>query len=142
MTSLPTPVPEQKTEPKAEEKAKVETKQEAPVEAPKVTPPASTPEVKADAKADAKPATPTTPSKAPALGLAAGEEVVATASNAKPKADTPAKETDSAAPKANVKYVIPVGTFETEESVKNVTAKLKDSKIQRSEEHTSELQSH
>ena len=129
VTSLPTPVPEQKTEPKAEEKAKVETKQEAPVEAPKVTPPASTPEVKADAKADAKPATPTTPSKAPALGLAAGEEVVATASNAKPKADTPAKETDSAAPKANVKYVIPVGTFETEESVKNVTAKLKDSKI-------------
>ena len=129
VTSLPTPVPEQKTEPKAEEKAKVETKQEAPVEAPKVTPPASTPEVKADAKADAKPATPTTPSKPPALGLAAGEEVVTTASNAKPKADTPANTADSAAPKANVKYVIPVGTFETEESIKNVTAKLKDSKI-------------
>jgi DedD protein len=123
VTSLPTPVAEQKPEPKVEEKAKAETKQEAPVEAPKVAPPAP------EAKADAKSATPTTPSKAPALGLAAGEEVVATASNAKAKADTPSKATDSAAPKTNVKYIIPVGTFETEENVKSVTARLKENKI-------------
>ena len=127
VTSLPTPVAEQKPEPKVEEKAKAETKQEAPVEAPKVAPPA--PEAKTDAKADAKSAIPTTPSKAPALGLAAGEEVVATASNAKAKADTPSKAADSAAPKINVKYIIPVGTFETEENVKSVTVRLKENKI-------------
>jgi DedD protein len=126
VTSLPTPATESKSEPKAEEKAKVETKQEVPVEASKVTPPAAAPEAKSEPKADIKTATPATSSKAPALGLAAGEEVVATASNVKPKADTPAKTADT---KANVKYVIPVGTFETEESIKNVTGKLKDNKI-------------
>jgi DedD protein len=132
VTSLPTPVAEPKAEPKAEEKAKVETKREATVEAPKVTPPAVAPEAKAEPKMDVKSATPATPassSKAPALGLAAGEEVVATASTSKAKADTTAKGADSTAPKTNVKYVIPVGTFETEENVKNVTTRLKESKI-------------
>ncbi|WP_353431542.1 SPOR domain-containing protein [Polynucleobacter sp. MWH-UH23A] len=114
VTSLPTPVPDPKPEPKAEEKARVETKQEVPAEVPKVVAPAP------EAKAEAKP---------PALGLAAGEEVVATASNAKAKVDNPAKTADSVASKTNVKYIIPVGTFETEENVKNVTTKLKESKI-------------
>lgn len=118
VTSLPTPVTDPKPEPKAEEKAKVETKvetkQELPAEVPKVVAPAP------EAKAEAKP---------PALGLAAGEEVVATASNAKAKVDNPAKTADSVAPKTNVKYIIPVGTFETEENVKNVTTKLKENKI-------------
>jgi DedD protein len=127
VTSLPTPVAEQKPEPKVEEKAKSETKQETPVEAAKVAPPA--PEAKVEAKTDAKSATPTTSPRAPALGLAAGEEVVATSSNAKSKADTPAKVADGTAPKTNVKYTIPVGAFDSEENVKNVTARLNQNKI-------------
>ena len=130
VTSLPTPSADPKPEQKVEEKAKVETKQEAPVDAPKAAAPA--PEAKTDAKSAPTPPAPTTPTvsaKAPALGLAAGEEVVATAPNAKAKVDTPVKTVDSATPKTNVKFIIPVGTFETEESVKNVTAKLKEYKI-------------
>ena len=130
ITSLPTPGADSKPEPKAEEKAKVETKKEA-VEAPKAASPA--PEVKTEAKADAKlapaPTTPTVSTKAPVLGLAAGEEVVATTPNAKAKVDDTVKPVDSAASKTPVKYTIPVGTFETEESVKTVTAKLKEYKI-------------
>lgn len=126
VTSLPTPSAESKPEPKAEEKVKVEpkqeTKQETPVEAPKVATPA--PEI----KAEVKPVTPA-PSKTPALGLAAGEEVVAAAPNAKAKVDAPAKTADSATPKSAVKYSIPVGSFATDESIKNVTAKLKEFKI-------------
>jgi DedD protein len=128
VTSLPTPSTDPKPEPKVEEKAKVETKQEAPVESLKVASPA--PEVKAEAKTEAKPAAPA-PSKVPALGLAAGEEVVAASSNAKAKTDAPTKTADSAAPKSpgSLKYTIPVGSFGTEESIKNVTAKLKEFKI-------------
>ena len=113
VTSLPTPVAEPKPEAKAEEKAKA-----AP----------SSPEVKPEAKTESKPAT-ATPSKAPALGLAAGEEVVAADPNAKPKVDTVAKAVDSPAQKSSVKYVVLVGSFATEESVKNVTSKLKEMKI-------------
>jgi DedD protein len=113
VTSLPTPVAEPKPEAKAEEKAKA-----AP----------SSPEVKPEAKTESKPAT-ATPSKVPALGLAAGEEVVAADPNAKPKVDTVAKAVDSPAQKSSVKYVVLVGSFATEESVKNVTSKLKEMKI-------------
>ena len=113
VTSLPTPVAEPKPEAKAEEKAKA-----AP----------SSLEVKPEAKTESKPAT-ATPSKVPALGLAAGEEVVAADPNAKPKVDTVAKAVDSPAQKSSVKYVVLVGSFATEESVKNVTSKLKEMKI-------------
>jgi DedD protein len=122
VTSLPTPVTGPKSEPKAEEKAKVETKQEPPVEGSKAAP------LVPEAKTEIKPASPVS-SKAPAMGLAAGEEVVATSPDAKAKADAAAKTVDSAAPKTNLKYIIPVGTFETEESIKNVTTKLKENKI-------------
>ena len=113
VTSLPTPVAEPKPEAKAEEKAKA-----AP----------SSLEVKPEAKTESKPAT-ATPSKVPALGLAAGEEVVAADPNAKSKVDTAAKAVDSPAQKSSVKYVVLVGSFATEESVKNVTSKLKEMKI-------------
>ena len=129
VTSLPIPGAETKPEEKPKAEVPVEPAKDAPKVAAAPAPaPEVKPETKPDTKAEVKSAAPAA-NKPSALGLAAGEEVVATASNAKPKVDTPAKTADSAAPKANVKYVIPVGTFETEESVKNVTAKLKDSKI-------------
>lgn len=128
VTSLPTPSSEPKPETKAEEKTKIEAKQEASVEAPKAVSPAPALEAKPEVKTETKLATPV-PSKGPALGLAAGEEVVATTSNAKAKADVPAKTVDGSAPKSTVKYSIPVGSFVAEESIKNVTAKLKEFKI-------------
>jgi len=139
VTSLPIPGAEAKPESKPEEKTKVET----PVEAPKVVAPA--PEVKAETKpepkaevkpepkVDAKAAAPAS-SKAPALGLAAGEEVVA-ATNAKPKVDAKPKA-DDATPKAdakpasaNSKFVIQIGAFESEANVKALVARLKAQKI-------------
>jgi DedD protein len=120
VTSLPIPNSDPKPGPKVEDKAKADPKQEAPVETPKVATPAS------EAKAEPKLA-PSTPNKPSTLGLAAGEEVVA--ANAKAKTDTPAKTSDSAAPNSPVKYTIPVGSFGTEESIKNVPAKLKELKI-------------
>ena len=124
VTSLPTPAAESKSEPKVEEKVKVETKQEAP----KVTPPISAPEAKVEIKSDAKSVAPAQ-SKGPALGLAAGEEVVAMASNAKAIPDASNKTADSASTKSVTRYSIPVGSFATDESIKNVTAKLKEFKI-------------
>jgi DedD protein len=127
VTSLPIPgvetKPEAKVEPKPEAKVEEKPKAEIVAEAPKpVAPitPTSTSEVKAEAKSAAQ--TAPAPSKTPALGLAAGEEVVASTANTKVKSD-------NAAPKSAVKYVIPVGTFSTEEGIKNVTAKLKELKI-------------
>jgi DedD protein len=121
VTSLPTPVAEPKAEVKAEEKPK------AVPSSPEVKTEAKT-EVKAEVKTEPKSAT-ATPSKTPALGLAAGEEVVAADPNAKSKVDTAAKAVDSPAQKSSVKYVVLVGSFATEESVKNVTSKLKEMKI-------------
>jgi DedD protein len=131
VTSLPIPGTEAKPESKPEEKAKVDT----PVETPKVLAPA--PEVKAELKPEPKieaKATTPAPSKASALGLAAGEEVVS-ANNAKPKADAKAKAED-AVPVVDAKpatgsgkFVIQIGAFESEANVKALVARLKAQKI-------------
>jgi len=126
VTSLPIPG--------AETKPKVEAVAEPIKEAPKV---AATPEVKAEAKPDVKPepkleAKPAAPAvnKSGALGLAAGEEVVA--ANASPKADAKPKAEDapkSSASNGTGKYIIQIGAFASEERAKGWTAKLKDQKI-------------
>lgn len=127
VTSLPIPgadiKPETKPETKPEEKSKTEVIAEPAKEAPKV---AAASEVKPEAKAEAKPETkPTTPAvnKAGTLGLAAGEEVVATAS---PKSEDAAKP---AASNGSGKFVIQIGAFASEERAKGWITKLKDQKI-------------
>ena len=135
VTSLPIPGTETKPEVKTEVKTEVlaESAKEAPKTA--VTPEVKSepkPEVKAEAKVEAK-AEPKPPApvvnKSGALGLAAGEEVVAAAI---PKADTKPKADDAAKP-ANTngsgKYVIQIGAFASEERAKGWIAKLKDQKI-------------
>ena len=130
VTSLPIPG----TEPKAEEKPKAEVPIEPAKEAPKVAAapaPEVKPEVKVEAKAEAKvetkPAAPAV-NKSGALGLAAGEEVVAAAS---PKADLKPKADDAPKPSTSGsgKYVIQIGAFASEERAKGWIAKLKDQKI-------------
>lgn len=122
VTSLPIPG----TEPKAEEKPKTEVPVEPAKEASKVAA-APAPEAKVETKADAKPAAPAV-NKSGALGLAAGEEVVAAAS---PKADTKPKTAD--APKSSTsgsgKYVIQIGAFASEANVKALSARLKNQNI-------------
>lgn len=129
VTSLPIPgtetKPEAKPETKPEEKPKAEVVSETAKEAPKV---AATPEVKPEAKAEAKP-TPPALNKAGTLGLAAGEEVVATAS---PKSDSKPNTEDAAKPattNGSGKYVIQIGAFASEERAKGWITKLKDQKI-------------
>ncbi len=126
VTSLPIPV----TEPKAEEKPKAEVPVEPAKEAPKVAAapaPEAKPEAKVETKADTKPAAPAV-NKSGALGLAAGEEVVAAAS---PKADAKPKTAD--APKSSTsgsgKYVIQIGAFASEANVKALSARLKNQNI-------------
>ena len=126
VTSLPIPG----TEPKAEEKPKAEVPVEPAKEAPKVAAapaPEVKPEAKVETKADTKPAAPAV-NKSGALGLAAGEEVVAAAS---PKADTKPKTAD--APKSSTsgsgKYVIQIGAFASEANVKALSARLKNQNI-------------
>ena len=111
VTSLPTPSVEPKSEakvatpapePKAE--AKLETKSEP----------------KTEVKVESKSAT-VAPSKAPALGLAAGEEVVA--------ADPIARPSPANASTGSGKYVIQIGAFASEDRAKGWIAKLKDQKI-------------
>ena len=122
VTSLPIPG----TEPKAEEKPKAEVPVEPAKEASKVAA-VPAPEAKVETKADAKPAAPAV-NKSGALGLAAGEEVVAAAS---PKADTKPKTAD--APKSSTsgsgKYVIQIGAFASEANVKALSARLKNQNI-------------
>ena len=117
VTSLPIPGAETKAEVKSEEKSKTE----AVVETPKAAVPA--PEVKTEAKpeakAEVKPSAPA-PSKAPSLGLAAGEEVVAATSTAKPSSD------DANAP---TKYFIQVGAYASESNLKDIYSKLKSQKL-------------
>ena len=125
VTSLPIPG----AEPKAEEKSKTEAPVEAAKEAPKAAPvveakPEPKPEPKTEAKADAKPATPPA-NKSAAMGLAAGEEVVA-ATTPKPKTEDAPKPTAS---NGSGKYVIQIGAFASEERAKGWIAKLKDQKI-------------
>ena len=136
VTSLPIPG----TETKPEDKPKAEVVAEPAKEAPKaaVTPEVKAevkPDAKAEAKTDTKPATPVA-NKSGALGLAAGEEVVAATptpkAEAKSKADTKPKTDDaskSTAANGSSKYVIQIGAFVSEERAKGWIAKLKDQKI-------------
>ena len=136
VTSLPLPGADTKTEVKAETKVEAKPKIEVPSEAPKVIAPA--PELKADTKSEvkpeSKPAT-STPSKAAILGLAAGEEVVAS-STSKPKGDDALKAVtnnnsgaNNTAPSGSSKYVIQIGAFASEDRAKGWITKLKDQKI-------------
>jgi DedD protein len=80
------------------------------------------PEIKSDAKSAQAPAPSPTPNKANTIGLAAGEEVVAT-----PNTNT---KTDDASKKAGSgKFVIQIGAFASEERAKGWIAKMKDQKI-------------
>ena len=121
VTSLPIPGTETKPETKPEEKPKAEVVTEPTKEAPKVT---AAPEVKTETKSPA-PAV----NKAGTLGLAAGEEVIASVS---PKSDAKSNTEDTAKPAAtngSGKYVIQIGAFASEERAKGWIAKLKDQKI-------------
>lgn len=115
VTSLPAP---NAALPVIEDKTKSSLPVEAPVKEAVVAPvPELKPEVKVtDSKA--------TPSKSGAMGLAAGEEVIA-APIAKVKAD------ESAPKKAagSGKFVIQIGAFASEERAKGWIAKMKDQKI-------------
>ena len=143
VTSLPIPG----TDAKPEDKTKTENVAEPAKELPK---PVVAPEPKVEAKAEAKPevkpeAKPETKpvptaNKSAGLGLAAGEEVVAAAPNAKPKVDNSAKAASStdngngsgnstSATNGSSKYVIQIGAFASEERAKGWIAKLKDQKI-------------
>ncbi len=129
VTSLPAPnaipaVSETKSAPPviAVEKSKTP---DVPVEAPKDPSPAA--EVKPDLKqaqgavsASSNASTTSGTSKNLALGLAAGEEVVAT--SPKPKAETKATT-------GSGKYVIQIGAFASEDRAKGWAAKMKEQKI-------------
>jgi len=135
VTSLPIPGAEIKPEVKNE--AKTEVVAESTKEAPK---PAVTPEIKSEVKTETKAETKVetkaeikssvpTPNKAGALGLAAGEEVVATVS---PKTEVKPNTEDVAKPataSGSGKYVIQIGAFASEDRAKGWIAKLKDQKI-------------
>ena len=124
VTSLPSPSAEIKTseKPKAEAPVDKAVKEAAPELKAEVKPEVKA-EAKPETKAETKPVTPA-PSKSTALGLAAGEEVVA--APAKPK-------TEDVAPKSAAtgsgKFVIQIGAFASEERAKGWIAKLKDQKI-------------
>jgi len=129
VTSLPIPGAETKPEAKPDEKPKTEVIAESEKEAPKV---AATPEAKSDLKPEVKTENKPAPTvnKAGTLGLAAGEEVVATTAapkpDAKPKTDDAAK---SATTNGSGKYVIQIGAFASEDNVKALVARLKNQKI-------------
>ena len=109
VTSLPIPG----TSTRPEEKPKAEVVAEPAKEAPKL---ALAPEPKAEAKVETKP-TPA-PNKNPGLGLAAGEEIIASPSNA-----------SNGATNGSEKYVIQIGAFASEERVQGWITKLKEQKI-------------
>jgi DedD protein len=131
VSSLPIPGSDAKPEDKAKTGITAETPKE-------VAKPVIVPEPKAEAKSELKPETKPAPAvnKAPGLGLAAGEEVVA-ATNAKSKADNSAKATSSnadndssnGATNGSGKYIIQIGAFASEERAKGWITKLKDQKI-------------
>ena len=75
---------------------------------------------------DIKPATPSVPAKSAALGLAAGEEVIAATNKSKPKADTPATKPAGNTPG---KFVIQIGAFASEDRANGWVTKMKDQKI-------------
>jgi DedD protein len=120
VTSLPIPG----TNTKSEDKPKAEVVAEPAKEVPKV---AAAPEPKTEVKAEAKPepkaeakveTKPTpVPNKAAALGLAAGEEIVASNGGS------------NVATTGSGKYVIQIGAFASEERTKGWIVKLKEQKI-------------
>ena len=120
VTSLPAP---NAAMTEGDEKAKQPASTEAPAKDKEitqakeivVTPP---PELKPEAKPAAA------PPKVNSIGLAAGEEVVATPNaNAKPKAEELPKKAGPG------KYVIQIGAFASEERAKGWITKMKDQKI-------------
>lgn len=133
VTSLPIPVAETKpaetkVESKPEEKSKTESESSKQVTAV----PAPAPDAKSDVKAEVKSASPNTPAptKSSSLGLAAGEEVVAPQSNAKPKVEDPNKAAAVNNPPASSgKFVIQIGAFASESNVNALVARLKSQKI-------------
>jgi len=76
--------------------------------------------------ADTKPSAPPVPAKSAALGLAAGEEVIAATNKSKPKADTPATKPAGNTPG---KFVIQIGAFASEDRANGWITKMKDQKI-------------
>ncbi|APB98678.1 SPOR domain-containing protein [Polynucleobacter asymbioticus] len=131
VTSLPVPSADVKPEVRPEEKPKADVPIEAPKAAVLPTPEVKSeakPEVKAEVKTETKTeAKPTSaPSKTSGLGLAAGEEVVASAA-VKPKADDTARKKSVST--GSGKFVIQIGAFASEERAKGWVSKLKDQKI-------------
>ena len=129
VTSLPIPGTESKPEEKPKAEVPVESVKEVAKPAPTAeakteTKPEPKAEAKAEAKADAKPAAPA-PNKAATMGLAAGEEVVATAPS-KPKSEDAPKPS---ATNGSSKYVIQIGAFASEANVKALVARLKNQNI-------------
>jgi DedD protein len=106
VTSLPIPG----TNARPEEKPKTELVAEPVKEAPKLV---LAPESKAEANAEPKSLP--VPNKAPGLGLAAGEEIVAVPSNG--------------ATNGSGKYVIQIGAFASEDRAQGWIVKLKEQKI-------------
>ncbi len=113
VTSLPIPG----TSTRPEEKPKTEVVAEPAKEAPKL---ALAPELKVEVKPETKVETKPTPApnKNPGLGLAAGEEIIASPSNA-----------SNGATNGSEKYVIQIGAFASEERVQGWITKLKEQKI-------------
>ncbi len=127
VTSLPIPGADPKPEAKVEEKAKAEL----PIEAPKAAASAPASEAKAEEKVEPKVEAKLAPAanKSAALGLAAGEEVVAGAaakSAPKPKTEVASKPSAS---NSSGKYIIQIGAFASEDNVKALVARLKNQKI-------------
>ena len=133
VTSLPIPgaetkPAETKVESKPEEKSKTESESSKPV----ASVPTPAPDAKPDTKADVKPvaSSASAPAKSSGLGLAAGEEVVAPQSNAKPKVEDPNKAAATSNPPASSgKFVIQIGAFASESNVNALVARLKSQKI-------------
>lgn len=122
VTSLPAP---NAAMPSSDEKVKPIPTAEAPAKEKEAAPTKEVipaPEVKPEAKVDAKATS--APSKVNAIGLAAGEEVVASPNSpSKSKAEELPKKVGPG------KFVIQIGAFASEERAKGWVAKMKDQKI-------------
>ncbi|MBU3594426.1 SPOR domain-containing protein [Polynucleobacter sp. 71A-WALBACH] len=124
VSSLPAPnaalpVSDEKTKPAVVVETPVKEKEVTQAKDLVVTP---TPDAKSETKADTKSAP--TASKANAIGLAAGEEVVAA-----PSVVTKSKTEELPKKAGPGKYVIQIGAFASEERAKGWIAKMKDQKI-------------
>jgi DedD protein len=144
VTSLPVPGmnPETVAAPKPTSATVQSTPSSATPVAPTLTP--TTPSNKVEAKSDTntstgqnsasttasasdtKPSAPQVPAKSTALGLAAGEEVIAATNKTKPKTDTPATKPAGNTPG---KFVIQIGAFASEDRANGWITKMKDQKI-------------